>query len=194
MGILQPFLSSGSKPVCIGFGSMLDDKAERLVAIIKAYIAHTRRRVIVVGGWQALHSKQDGGGNLYCIDEVPHDWLLPQVAAMVHHGGAGTTAAVLRAGVPSVVVPFFADQPFWGDRLCRLRLSPRPIPRRTLTTKRLARAIRSATGDAAIRRRNSEAGKMIRAEDGVSSAVKIIASRLGSSEKRAFGLTFQPGS
>jgi UDP:flavonoid glycosyltransferase YjiC (YdhE family) len=93
---------------------------------------------------------------------------------MVHHGGAGTTAAALRTGIPSVVVPFFGDQPFWADRMYKLGLSPRPIPRRSLNSERLRHAIRAVIEDTTFRRRSAAIGQKIRMEDGVSSAVKII--------------------
>lgn len=131
------------------------------------------RRAILLGGWSEL-----GGGGLpdtvLKVSEVPHDWLFPRVAAVVHHGGAGTTAAGLRAGVPAVIVPFFADQPFWGRQIYQLGVGPRPIPRKRLTAERLAVAIRIATGDEALRHRAAELGRRIRTEDGVAKAVEII--------------------
>lgn len=175
---LENFIHSGRKPICIGFGSMLDDQTEQRMSIVKECIAHTHQRAIVVGGWSTPNAKEINDENLYWIDNVPHDWLLPQVTAMVHHGGAGTTAAALRADVPSVIVPFFADQPFWADRVYRLGLSPRPIPRRSLTSERLMHAIRTVAEDASIRQRTADIGKLIRIEDGVSSAIKIIERRL----------------
>jgi sterol 3beta-glucosyltransferase len=108
------------------------------------------------------------------LDTVPHDWLFPQVAAVVHHGGAGTTAAGLRAGKPSVICPFLGDQPFWGGIVQQLGVGPEPIPQRRLTADRLAEAIRMAVQDVAMQNRADELGKKIRAEDGVARAVEII--------------------
>jgi UDP:flavonoid glycosyltransferase YjiC (YdhE family) len=105
---------------------------------------------------------------------VPHDWLFPRTAAVVHHGGAGTTAAGLRAGVPSVVVPFMSDQPFWGRRVFALGAGPEPIPRKQLTAEKLARAISAAVTDPVIRRRAANVGRLIRAEDGVARAADLI--------------------
>jgi hypothetical protein len=104
---------------------------------------------------------------------VPHEWLFPRTAAAVHYGGAGTTAASLRAGVPSVVTPFFGDQPFWGERIHALGVGPRPIPRRRLTAERLAAAIQAAVSDTGMRERAARLGRRIRAEDGVARAVEI---------------------
>ncbi len=108
------------------------------------------------------------------MEQAPHGWLFPRVAAVVHHGGAGTTAAGLRAGRPTVVVPFFADQPFWGDRVHALGVGPRPIPRKELTAERLAAAIRQAAGAEGLRARAAALGARIRAEDGVGQAVRVV--------------------
>jgi UDP:flavonoid glycosyltransferase YjiC (YdhE family) len=96
------------------------------------------------------------------------------MAAVVHHGGAGTTAAGLRAGVPSVIVPFFGDQPFWGQRIADLGVGPDPIPRKKLTVEQLTRAIQIAVSDKHMHQRAAKLGEQIRAEDGIASAVKII--------------------
>ena len=95
-------------------------------------------------------------------------------AAVVHHGGAGTTAAGLRAGVPSIIVPFFADQPFWGARVAELGVGPKPIPRKNLTVEQLSQAIQMAVTNNAMRQRAANLGAKIRAEDGVARAVEII--------------------
>jgi sterol 3beta-glucosyltransferase len=111
---------------------------------------------------------------VFGIESIPHDWLFPRMSAVVHHGGAGTTAAALRAGVPSVVLPFFADQPFWGWRVSRLGAGPRPVSFWRLTAQRLADAIRRATADGDIRARASTLGRTIRAESGVRRAVEVV--------------------
>jgi sterol 3beta-glucosyltransferase len=115
---------------------------------------------------------------VFTLQEAPHDWLFPRTAAVVHHGGAGTTAAGLRAGVPSVVVPFFGDQPFWGQRVAALGAGPPPLPRHRVTPDRLAAAIRRATADPAIRAGAAGLGSRLREEDGVADAVRIIEHRL----------------
>jgi UDP:flavonoid glycosyltransferase YjiC (YdhE family) len=111
---------------------------------------------------------------VFVIDTVPFDWLWPQCAAVVHHGGSGATSAGLRAGVPSLVVAFMADQPFWGRRVFELGCGPRPIRRAALTTDRLAEAIEQATTDRAMRQRAAEVGQQIRSEDGIVRATQLI--------------------
>ncbi|MCC5661977.1 hypothetical protein LC608_34600 [Nostoc sp. XA010] len=113
------------------------------------------------------------------IKEVPHDWLFPQVPAVVHHGGASTTAAVLGAGIPSVTVPFFADQPVWGEKLTRLGVSPQPIPYYKVSEETLAAAIEVVLDDEAMQRKAQELGEKIRAEDGVANAVEVFHRHLG---------------
>jgi sterol 3beta-glucosyltransferase len=108
------------------------------------------------------------------VKSIPHAWLFPQMAAIVHHGGAGTTAAGLRSGVPSIVIPFFGDQPFWGQRVAELGVGPAPIPRQQLTVDRLAQAIQTAIADRTMRQRAAALGATIQAENGVANAVAII--------------------
>jgi UDP:flavonoid glycosyltransferase YjiC (YdhE family) len=109
--------------------------------------------------------------DVLAVDPLPHDWLFPRAAAVVHHGGAGTTFAALRAGAPSIVVPGFADQPFWARRVHALGAGPAPIPRRRLTAGRLAPAIRSAATDPALRERAATLARTLAGEDGVGTAV-----------------------
>jgi UDP:flavonoid glycosyltransferase YjiC (YdhE family) len=128
---------------------------------------------VLARGWAALASASDDA-DLLVVDEVPHDWLFPRMAAVVHHGGAGTTHTGLRAGIPNVVVPFFTDQPFWAGRVADLGVGPAPIPRRTLTVDRLAAAIHSAVSDPALQARAAALGRRIQAEDGVTRAVQAV--------------------
>jgi UDP:flavonoid glycosyltransferase YjiC (YdhE family) len=125
-----------------------------------------------MSGWGGL-SAAGRPGSVYVVESVPHAWLFPRVAAVVHHGGAGTTAAGLRAGVPSVVVPFFGDQPYWGRRVAALGVGPAPIPRQQLTAERLAAAL-MATTDEGMRGRAAELGARIRAEDGIARAAAVV--------------------
>ena len=108
------------------------------------------------------------------VESIPHAWLFPRVAAVVHHGGAGTTGAGLRAGVPSILTPFVADQPSWARRVAELGAGPRPIPFRELTAERLADAIRQALSDRSIREAARSIGERVRAEDGLGMATDII--------------------
>jgi UDP:flavonoid glycosyltransferase YjiC (YdhE family) len=113
---------------------------------------------------------------ILAIESIPHEWLFPQMRAVVHHGGAGTTAAALRSGVPSIVTPFFADQPFWGKVVQKLGVGPAPILRKRLSVERLAESIEIATSDDDMKVRARMLGETIRKEDGVTRAVEIIES------------------
>lgn len=124
-------------------------------------------------GWGGLKTS-NVPATVHLIASIPHSWLFPRMAAVVHHGGVGTTAAGLRAGVPSIIVPFMADQPFWGQRVADLGVGVAPIPRRHLTSERLAAAITATVTDAPMRQRAAALGEAVRAEDGVDNAVAVI--------------------
>ena len=136
-------------------------------------LARAGQRGIMLSGWGGLQAG-DTVESVLMLESAPFSWLFPRMAAVVHHGGAGTTSEGLRAGVVSVVVPFFGDQPYWGRRVAELEVGPPPVPRRRLTVERLADAIRQALTDEAMRERAADLGARIRAEDGVGSAVAVI--------------------
>jgi sterol 3beta-glucosyltransferase len=131
------------------------------------------QRAVIATGWGGLAAANAPEG-AFVVDALPHDWLFPQVAAVVHHGGAGTTAAGLRAGAPTVICPFVGDQTFWGLRVSELGVGPAPVPQRGLTAERLADFIRKAVTDRDIRERARALGETIRAEDGIGRAVARI--------------------
>jgi len=168
---LRDFLSDGPTPVYVGFGSMTPRQAEFLTTTAIEALKRAGQRGILLTGWGGI-GQSDLPDSVLKIDAVPHEWLFPRMAALVHHGGAGTTAEGLRAGVPSVVTPFFADQPFWGQRVADLGVGPAPIPQKQLTAGALAEAIRVAVTDADMRHRAAALGQKIRAEDGVARAVE----------------------
>jgi UDP:flavonoid glycosyltransferase YjiC (YdhE family) len=170
---LASFLADGPPPVYIGFGSMVDREAQTVTQIVFQALAKSGRRAILLGGWSRLGEGQLPD-SIQRLDWAPHSWLFPRMAAVVHHGGAGTTAAALRAGAPNVIVPYFADQPFWASRVQALGVGPRPIPRNKLTPERLSEAIEVAVTDEAMARRAQELGRKIQAEDGVATAVPLI--------------------
>jgi len=170
---LIEFLQAGPPPVYVGFGSMSSRDPERTATLILQALAQAKQRAIILSGWGGLR-KADLPDTALMVDSIPFSWLFPRVAALVHHGGAGTTAAGLRAGVPSVVVPFFGDQPFWGRRVAELGVGPEPIPRRKLTAERLARAIQEALTDQTMRQRAAALGAKIQAEDGIARAVALV--------------------
>jgi UDP:flavonoid glycosyltransferase YjiC (YdhE family) len=170
---LVEFLGSGPPPVYVGFGSMHARNAERLTAMVVEALSRSGLRGIILSGWGAL-SHDRLPDFVFPIEEIPHEWLFPQLAAVVHHGGAGTTAAGLRAGIPSIVVPFFADQYFWGSRVAALGAGPEPIPVKRMTVDRLATALQTVTTDQRMRDRAALVGERIRAEDGVARVVELV--------------------
>ncbi len=174
---LVDFLEAGPPPVYVGFGSMVGRDPERTAEIVLAALRRSDQRGVLLRGWGGLQAT-DLPDDVIMVSDVPHDWLFPRMAAVVHHGGAGTTAAGLRAGVPTVVVPFFVDQPFWGERVHALGVGPRPILQKKLTVARLTEAIRQAVNDLAVRDRAAALGRRIRQEDGVKTAVRCVQSLL----------------
>jgi sterol 3beta-glucosyltransferase len=170
---LVSFLSAGAPPVYIGFGSMSAMDTEAKTAMVLDAVTQSGQRVVLATGWGGL-TAANAPENVFVLDAVPHDWLFPQCAAVVHHGGAGTTAAGLRAGKPTVVVPFFGDQPFWGKRVAALGVGPQPVPYKMLTAAALAKAIQAATNDEEMHRKAEALSAKICAEDGVITAVKLI--------------------
>lgn len=174
---LARFLAAGEPPVYIGFGSMNTRDPRRTGELALRALELSGRRGVLMRGWGGLDARTVPA-SVFLLDDVPHAWLFPQLAVVVHHGGPGTTAAGLRAGKPSVLMPFFGDQPFWSERLVRLGVAPEPIPQRRLTAERLARAIEAATAPG-VRMRAAAVGQSIAAEDGVGLAVKQIERALG---------------
>ncbi len=179
---LVAFLAAGPLPVYVGFGSMATRDPQVTIPLVLEALRRTGRRGVLATGWSSLDRsavpddlrRAVEGGQVFMLEACPHDWLFPRMAAVIHHGGAGTTAAGLRAGVPSILVPFAGDQPFWGERVAALGVGPEPIPRRKLTADRLAYAVRLAVEHEPMRRRAAALGERIRAEDGVGQAVRII--------------------
>lgn len=170
---LEDFLAAGNPPVYVGFGSIAGTNPRRTGRIVVEALQQANVRGIIATGWGGL-VVENPPETILTIDEAPHDWLFPRVAAVVHHGGCGTTAAGMRAGRPTVVCPFFADQPFWGSRVHALGVGSEPIPQKRLTSENLAAAIRKVTTDPAIRQSAHALGEMIRQENGVANAAAAI--------------------
>jgi sterol 3beta-glucosyltransferase len=170
---LADFLDSGPPPVFVGFGSMNNIGPERLTAIVLQALERTGQRGILATGWGGI-GYADLPDTIFRVEDVPHDWLFEQVMATIHHGGAGTTSASLRAGIPSIVVPFFADQPFWGWRVAELGVGPEPISPRSLGVEQLANAIRRTTSDRDMQSRAAAMGRRIRRENGIERAVEAV--------------------
>lgn len=174
---LQAFLEAGPPPVYIGFGSMPSKDPSSLAALAVSALHMAGQRGVIHTGRGVLGQGMAGKGDtgdIFHLDSAPHDWLFPRMAAVVHHGGSGTTAAGLRAGVPSILIPAATDQLLWAQRVAALGLGPKPILRPRLNAGRLVEAIIRATRDSSLRSRTVTFGEKIRAEDGVARAVEIV--------------------
>jgi sterol 3beta-glucosyltransferase len=152
---------------------MIDWESEALTRLAIEALQLSKHRGVLLGGWSGLGAPEFSK-TIFKINTVPHEWLFPRMSVVVvHHGGAGTTAASLRAGIPSVTVPFFADQSFWGWQMHKLRVGTKPIPRQRLTAENLAQAIRAASANEMISCAVA-LGKQICEENGVEKAVRLI--------------------
>jgi sterol 3beta-glucosyltransferase len=170
---LLDFLAAGEKPLCIGFCTMPIRKPTATTQAILEAVRRTGKRAILLGGWAGLGAN-DVSDDVYILKYAPHNWLFPHVTAVVHHGGAGTAAEALRAEAPSVSVPFYLDQPFWGRRLYELGVATAPIPRKRLTAENLVMAITEVTTNHTLRANARALGVKIRAEDGLAEAVRRV--------------------
>jgi UDP:flavonoid glycosyltransferase YjiC (YdhE family) len=168
---LESFLRSGKRPVCVSFGSMVNRDSERLDGIVRKALEQSGNRGIILSGWSGVKSMNSG--DLLYLESASHDWLVPRCKMLIHHGGAGTTAAGLRAGIPNIVVPFMADQPFWGRRVHAIGAGPKPISVKRISAEKLTRAIIEADGKP-LRGSAQVIGQQIRNEDGVTMASKWI--------------------
>ncbi len=171
---LCAFLAAGPPPVYIGFGSMMARDPQKATALVTEALARSGQRGILAGGWGALDGTTHHSEHVFFVDSIPHHWLFPQMAAIVHHGGAGTTGAALRSGVPSIVVPFGFDQPFWGHRVAALGVGPLPLPRAKLTAIGLADAIERTVRNPGMHERAAQLGAQIQMEHGTAQAIDHI--------------------
>jgi UDP:flavonoid glycosyltransferase YjiC (YdhE family) len=169
---LVDFLAAGPPPVFIGFGSMAEGLGERLSPVVSDAVRQAGVRAVVQSGWAGLSIPDRD--DVLNIGEVPHEWLFPKVSAVVHHAGAGTTGAALRAGVPSVGVPLFADQPLWASRLAALGVGPMPVRMQRLTADRLANTIRQALSGLRYRENAERVAARVRAEDGAAPVLEAL--------------------
>jgi sterol 3beta-glucosyltransferase len=171
---LCAFLAAGSPPIYIGFGSMMTRDPQKTTALVTEALRRSGQRGILAGGWGALDDTMQHSEHVFFVDSIPHHWLFPRMAAIVHHGGAGTTGAALRSGVPSVVVPFGFDQAFWGHRVAALGVGPMPLPRSKLTAHRLADAIERTVHNPLMHERAAQLGRQIQMEHGTAQAIDHI--------------------
>ena len=168
---VEDFLAAGARPVFIGFGSMAAGQGERLGDIAVRALRRAGLRGILQTGAAGLAAD---GDDVLTVGDVPHALLFPRVAAVVHHAGAGTSAAGLRAGVPAVPVPVAADQPFWAGRLAALGAAGDPIPFRSLTAEALAGALGRVVRQQSYSRAAVTAARLMAAEDGAGAVAKAV--------------------
>ncbi|AQZ53438.1 glycosyltransferase [Martelella mediterranea] len=173
---LAAFLDRGEPPVFIGFGSMPSGDARALARLAAAALRKAGRRGVIAKGWAGLDV--EGSDDIIAIPPVPYAWLFPRMAAVVHHGGAGTTAEGLHAGVPCVICPFFGDQRGWAQLSAALGVGVAPLPRRRLTEDSLAAAIAEAVTNTLLRDNAENLAARLRRENGVKTAVEIITQTL----------------
>jgi len=159
------------------------DPAAMTRSILQA-LQRTGQRAVLSTGWGGFHA-EDMPRSVLTVGFVPHDWLFARVSMAIHHGGAGTTASVLKAGAPSVIVPFFADQFFWGKRVHDLGVGAAPIPRRELSADSLEKAITSVLESGSMAERAKTLANAIMAEDGVTASVAAVESYLRSTTRRS---------
>ncbi|XP_061345113.1 sterol 3-beta-glucosyltransferase UGT80B1 [Gastrolobium bilobum] len=164
------WIQNGPPPLYFGFGSMPLEDPKRTTDVILEALKDTEQRGIIDRGWGNLGNLEEVSDNVFLLEECPHDWLFPQCSAVVHHGGAGTTATGLKAGCPTTIVPFFGDQFFWGDRIHQKELGPAPIPISQLSVENLSNAIKFML-QPEVKSRAMEIAKLIENEDGVAAAV-----------------------
>lgn len=171
---LLNFLEKGSPPVYVGFGSIGNsDVALQTTELVINALKRSGQRGVLATGWNGMSKLKNIPDDIFILESAPHSWLFPHMAAVVHHGGAGTTAAGLRAGVPSIIVPFGNDQFAWGRRVYELGVGPMPIPRKQLTAEKLADAIQSALSNEMVNAAK-ELGKNIQSEKGTETAARVI--------------------
>jgi sterol 3beta-glucosyltransferase len=168
---LETFIARGEPLVSIGFGSMASSKPEELTELVLGAVKDAGVSAVLLSGWGGLRSFSSTK-DVFFAESVPHDWLFPHMNAIVHHGGAGTTGAAFAAGVPQIIIPFTADQPFWGMRAEALGCGVKPIPRKRLSRKLLADALRLAVNDKIMGSTASNLGCKVRKEDGVARSVQ----------------------
>lgn len=180
---LAAFLEAGPPPVAIGFSSQVSGDPAALTRTVIDGITRAGVRAVVITGFGGL-SGVAFPPQVFPVATVPYDWLLARVSAMVHQGGAGSTGAAVRAGLPNMAVPFGFDQGLWGQRLHALGVSPPPVAATALTADALAASLTALTRDEAMRANAAALGARVRAEDGVGTAVRLV---LDAADRRRAG-------
>jgi sterol 3beta-glucosyltransferase len=160
---LISFLERGERPICITFGSMVNPHQGKIDRVVREALKQTANRGIVLSGWGGVQGTSSR--ELLYLDVAPHDWLLPRCKMVIHHAGAGITAAGLRAGIPNISIPFMGDQPFWGERVHAIGAGPRPVLVNRLAVEKLVGAIAEAESES-LRERARAVGQQLQNESG----------------------------
>ena len=171
---VEAFLQQGPAPIYIGFGSMIAPRACELVVQAVAAARAIGRRAVIAGGWAALQAHIQEADDVITLDNVPHSLIFPRVAAAVHHGGAGTTTAAARAGVPQILLPHILDQYYWAHRVEVLGLGPPALPIERVTVERLRDRMSRCVNDPFIQERVDRLAPLVTARNGVTAAVEKI--------------------
>lgn len=179
---LEAFLESGPPPVYIGFGSMPSASPEDLTRLLRDTVEASSNRFIIAKGWTNLYFPVRSK-NVFVLESAPHDHLFPRTAAVVHHGGSGTTATAARAGTPQIIVPHALDQFYWANRVRSLGLGPDPVPRVRLTAGRLRKAIAECVGSVAMRRNARDLAANLAGCDSLGNGVRMIESELSNRDR-----------
>lgn len=169
---LEDFLANGAPPVYIGFGSMNSGDMNKLISISLRSLHAAGLRAVFSTGWNGRDLKS--AGSVFFTENIPHDWLFPRVSAVVHHAGAGTTAAGLRYGKPTLAIPFAGDQAFWGNQVRRAGCGPRPIPRTALSVRKMTAALTDLVSNSSYRDSARRISEAFAREHGVRTAADII--------------------
>ncbi|MDO3385653.1 glycosyltransferase [Gilvimarinus sp. SDUM040013] len=181
---LVKFLEHENPPVYIGFGSMALAEASELTSIIVDVLGQLNIRAVLATGWGGLQCT-DQSSNIYTVESLPHDWIFPKVRAIVHHGGAGTLAAGLRAGKPTLICPIFGDQPFWGKLVHRMKLGPPPLKQTKIQRKNFGIALSDLIENRAYKINAEKISRLILAEGGVEYAVDLVEELVGAGSRNS---------
>lgn len=172
---LDNFVNCGEQPIYIGFGSMTMKNPQKIAAILVEAIDKTKQKAVISSGWSDLKNFVDyQDSNIFISsDYIPFDWLFPKMKLLIHHGGSGTIALGLKSGTPQILIPFFADQPAWAEKLHNLEVSPKPIPFKKLSSHNLIEAIETTINSHSIHQKAKKISELLKQENGVKVAANL---------------------